>query len=336
MIKRKKDVKPAKRRACRKHDSFFKYIYSVPKNASALLRLAQRRTPALRRMLSSVDMETLEPIPGSFSTVGERGESDLAFRAKSLAGGPDAFVGVLLEHKSVRDSEVLAQTYRYVFEVMLNKSRSDFMWLPTKAIIIYNGISRWDPMAEFRKKGLGPFNGKLLPFECVMVNLSDIKDSDCEKAENAVAAVGALVMKHSFDPDGLRSVGDIIKLQLQKLDNAERATIVKKMELYLEMYIDQKLVKELVMAFKSIGQRMGFVSIADAKRKAMASGHRSGLKKGLAEGRAEGRAVGLQEGRAEGAYDKAREMALKMLAKNKPVEEIEEFTGLSKETILAL
>lgn len=165
-----------------------------------------------------------------------------------------------------------------------------------------------------------------------MVNLSDIKDSDCEKAENAVAAVGALVMKHSFDPDGLRSVGDIIKLQLQKLDNAERATIVKKMELYLEMYIDQKLVKELVMAFKSIGQRMGFVSIADAKRKAMASGHRSGLKKGLAEGRA----VGLQEGRAEGAYDKAREMALKMLAKNKPVEEIEEFTGLSKETILAL
>ena len=64
-----------------------------------------------------------------------------------------------------------------------------------------------------------------------MVNLSDIKDSDCEKAENAVAAVGALVI---------------------------------------------------------------------------------------------------------GAYDKAREMALKMLAKNKPVEEIEESTGLSKETILAL
>lgn len=95
-------------------------------------------------------------------------------------------------------------------------------------------------------------------------------------------------MKHSFDPDGLRSVVDIIKLQLQKLDNAERATIVKKMELYLEMYIDQKLVKELVMAFKSIGQRMGFVSIADAKRNAQESGQRSGLRKGLAQGLAEG------------------------------------------------
>ena len=37
------------------------------------------------------------------------------------------------------------------------------------------------------------------------------------------------------------------------------------------------------MAFKSIGQRMGFVSIADAKRMAEASGFRKGKKKGKKE-----------------------------------------------------
>ncbi len=41
------------------------------------------------------------------------------------------------------------------------------------------------------------------------------------------------------------------------------------------------------MAFKSIGQRMGFVSIADAKRMAEASGYRKGKKKGREEGREE-------------------------------------------------
>ena len=65
----------------RNHDPFLKYIYSVPKNTRTLLQLAQHRTPALRKMLSDVDMETLEPIPGSFSTVGERGEADLGFKA---------------------------------------------------------------------------------------------------------------------------------------------------------------------------------------------------------------------------------------------------------------
>jgi hypothetical protein len=35
----------------------------------------------------------------------------------------------------------------------------------------------------------------------------------------------------------------------------------------------------MIMAFKSIGQRMSFVSIADAKMKAEASGRRKGRKK---------------------------------------------------------
>lgn len=39
----------------------------------------------------------------------------------------------------------------------------------------------------------------------------------------------------------------------------------------------------MIMAFKSIGQRMGFVSIADAEMKAKASGLRKGMKKGREE-----------------------------------------------------
>ena len=140
----------------RKHDPFLKYIYSIPKNTRTLLQLAQRRTPALRKMLSDVDLATLEPIPGSFNTVGERGEADLAFKAKTQTGGLDAFVGILLEHKSVKENDVLSQIYHYVFEVMVNKnvkSDSAWTWLPTKAIIIYNGKTDWDPIADFKKKG---------------------------------------------------------------------------------------------------------------------------------------------------------------------------------------
>jgi predicted transposase/invertase (TIGR01784 family) len=55
-------------------------------------------------------------------------------------------------------------------------------------------------------------------------------------------------------------------------------------------------------------------------------------KEGLEEGRAEGRAEGL----TEGANAKAREMAKKMLEKNKPIEEIIEFTELSESEVLSI
>ena len=46
------------------------------------------------------------------------------------------------------------------------------------------------------------------------------------------------------------------------------------------------------MAFKSIGQRMGFVSIADVERKAEASGLRKGIKKRKSQQRKENESFG--------------------------------------------
>ena len=51
----------------------------------------------------------------------------------------------------------------------------------------------------------------------------------------------------------------------------DKATcIISKVKLYLEEYIDDNLIKELDMAFKSIGQKYGFVSAGDVRRKMVA------------------------------------------------------------------
>lgn len=267
----------------RKHDPFFRYIYAIPENARVLLRLAQYRNTSLRRMLASVDMETLEPIPGSYSNVKEWGEADLAFKA-SLKNGPEIFVGILLEHKSYRKKDVLSQIYRYVFEVMVNKGASDFGWYPTKAIIIYNGQNDWDPMAEFRAKYRGDFNGGELPFECVLVNLADIPDSKCFAEKNVEAAVGALVMKYAFDGEKLKGIVKQIVGMLSKMENDARAALVEKIELYLGEYIDEDIVEELHMRM-SIGQALGIVTAGDRRRAAERNGLRRGKKIGVKQER---------------------------------------------------
>ena len=237
-------------------------------------------------MLSTVDMDSLELIPGSFSNVKEWGESDLAFKAR-IKGGPEIFVGILLEHKSYLKKDVLSQIYRYTFEVMQNKGATDFGWLPTKAIIIYNGQSDWDPMAEFRSKYRGQFNGRELPFECVLVNLADIPDEACLREPNVEAAVGALVMKHAFDADGLRSVVGGLTKMLSRLENGARATLAEKIVVYLGEYLDEEVVEELRMRI-SIGQALGIKTAGDRLRAAERAADRRGRKRGLAQGLEQG------------------------------------------------
>ena len=270
----------------RKHDPFFRYIYAIPANTRSLLRLAKRKNPELRRMLSTVDMDSLELIPGSFSNVKEWGESDLAFKAR-IKGGPEIFVGILLEHKSYLKKDVLSQIYRYTFEVMRNKGATDFGWLPTKAIIIYNGQSDWDPMTDFRTKYRGQFNGRELPFECVLVNLADIPDEACLREPNVEAAVGALVMKHAFDADGLRSVVSGLTKMLSRLENGARATLAEKIVVYLGEYLDEEVVEELRMRM-SIGQALGIKTAGDRLRAAERAADRRGRKRGLAQGLEQG------------------------------------------------
>ena len=59
-------------------------------------------------------------------------------------------------------------------------------------------------------------------------------------------------------------------------------------------------------------------------------------KKGEAKGRAEGRAEGRTEGEAKGRAEGISAIAYNMLMRNKPIDEIMEYTGLTRAEIEAL
>jgi hypothetical protein len=296
----------------RDHDGFFHYVYGVPKNAKTLLNICRKSNHNLDRILSDVDLNTLVRLPGSYNEVGERGEADIAFKARILNGG-EINVGILMEHKSKRKKSVLNQVGRYALRVIMDHDDEVFSWIPTKAIIIYNGPTEWDPLAEFRKKARAKFQGNELPFECVLVNLANIDESVCLESDTPSAAIGAIAMKYAFNPEGFKAAISIVEKMLQKMPSEEQTTLIEKIILYLGEYIDEFAVEELQMAWKSIGQRMGFVSAGDARRAAEKEGRKEGFKRGLAEGRSEGHAEGRAEGRAEGhndAFDAMRKIGI--------------------------
>ena len=70
----------------RKHDGFFKYVYTVPQNAQAMLNILSLHSGDVHKILSNVNLATLEEIPERYHNVDEYGEADIAFKAKTTSG----------------------------------------------------------------------------------------------------------------------------------------------------------------------------------------------------------------------------------------------------------
>ena len=252
------------------HDAFFRWLFADVTHLRHLLELAAKVNMDVGEFLTAIDLDTLVRIPDSYSEVEETGDADLAFRVNVSTGAP-VLVGILVEHKSGRDSDVFNQIARYVRSVMKRFDKGHlFDGLPTMAIIFYNGRENWNPLEILERDYPKYFHGAVLPFRCAFVSMSDIPDSDSLACEDVAAGLGVAVMAHAYDKDKLLEILPKFKPLLQKLPDSEVSCLLNKISIYLGEYLGEEVLKELDMAFKSIGQKYGFVSAGDVYRQRIA------------------------------------------------------------------
>ncbi len=254
----------------RNHDPFFRWLFSDVGHLRNLLELASKVNFDVGEFISAINMDTLVRIPDSYSEVDDTGEADLAFRVNVSTGAP-ILVGVLLEHKSGRDPNVLDQIARYINSVMkiYDKNRA-FSGIPTMAIIFYNGRENWNPLKSLEEGYPEYFHGSVLPFRCVFVNMADIPDSDCLACEDVATGMGVAAMKYAYNKEQLLAILPRFRENLRKMPHSEVSCLLQKINIYLKEYVDEELLKELDMAFVSVGQKYGFVSAGDVFRQRLA------------------------------------------------------------------
>lgn len=316
-----------KNNARRAHDPFFRWLFADVKRLRLLLGFAGKVDREVGEFLSSVNLGTLERIPDSYSEVDETGDADLAFRVNVLTGAP-VLVGIMVEHKSGRDPDTINQIARYVRSVMkIHQENRVFDGLPTMAIIFYNGRENWNPLKNLEDGYPEFFHGRVLPFACSFVNMADIPDSDCLACEDIATGMGIMSMKYAFDSENLRTKLLQFKEFFRKLPADVGLTLLSKINVYLREYVDEDYLKELEMAFKSVGQKYGFVSAGDVFRKRLADA-RAETQKKVAEARA--------EAHQDGRNDERVAVALDMLSDNEPIEKIVKYSHLPKEKVVEL
>ena len=259
-----------KQAAKKPHDAFFRWLFADVKHLRYLLELAGKINIDVGEFLAAVNLDTLVRIPDSYSEVYETGDADLAFRVNVLTGAP-VFVGILVEHKSGRDANMFNQVARYMRSVMKRFDEGRlFDGLPTMAMIFYNGRDNWNPLELLEKDYPAYFHGMVLPFRCAFVNMSDIPDSDCLACEDVATGLGIAMMAHAYDKDAILDIFNRFKPRLRKMPDKECSCLLEKISLYLAEYFGKEVMKELNMAFKSIGQKYGFVSAGDSFRQEIA------------------------------------------------------------------
>ena len=317
------------------HDAFFRWLFSDVNHLRYLLELAGKINVDVADFLAAVNLDTLVRIPDSYSEVYETGDADLAFRVNVATGAP-VFVGILVEHKSGRDADLFNQLARYMRSVMKRFDEGRlFDGLPTMAMIFYNGRENWNPLEILEKDYPKYFHGMVLPFRCAFVNMSDIPDSDCLACEDVTTGLGIAAMAHAYDKNAFLEVFEQFKPKLQKLPSNELSCLLEKISLYLVEYLGEGVLQELNMAFKSIGQKYGFVSAGDVFRQKIADAEaRADEERRKAE--AEHQKADEERQKAEIAEAEKLSTAKKLVRDGViSVENAMAYFGYSKEQILA-
>lgn len=287
------------------HDPYVRSVLKDPARTAELLRLAARKNSNLAQFLATVNLDTLQEIPGAYSDTVSFGYSDLAFTVKLESDEPkqaELLVGILEEHKSYPDYSLIPQLVKYWYEIMVRNQKN----IPTIAIVLYNGQDSW----KFEKQVMFPnypeYYHKIgLPFILEVVDVSDIFSDDEISKISPKIALALVALKYVFSGDKLKKYLKPAIAGLKSLPKSEAEDFLAQTFIYLKKWFNGEAKEQFKMDFKKCSEVYGYKSIAEVEEEE--------LEAKLAE--------------------RNRELARKMLDYGDPVEKISIITGVPEEEI---
>lgn len=177
------------------HDRFFKETFSRIEVARDFFvnYLPERVTAVL-------NLNTLSLQSGSFVDE-ELGEqfADLLYQVDLHEAG-EAYLYVLLEHKSYPDPQTPFQLLRYLVRIWARDERDGETLRPIIPIVVYHGQKPWQIATDFGELFSGPeiLRSYWPTFRYELQDLSMLSDADIRGA--VLLQISLLVMKYIFDP----------------------------------------------------------------------------------------------------------------------------------------
>ncbi len=281
------------------HDSYFRSVFKAPDRAAELLRLVAKNNKSLAEFLKTVDLSTLTEISESFSDTETFGYADLAFTVR-IAGeeientgenegekakrSADLLVGILEEHKSSKDPNVVSQLVKYWYHIMVMTQKN----IPTVAIVFYNGRERWNLDVRTMFPDYPAYYHRIgLPFVLELVDIGDSFSTNEIRDISPKIALALVAMKYVFHGEKMQSHLRTAVKMLKELPRDEAESFLTQTFLYLKKLLPQEEKEEFQMDFVKTSEAYGYETIAEAEEKALAAKYEEGIGIGMERERRE-------------------------------------------------
>jgi len=174
------------------HDTFFKQIFSDPKRVKILLDIFAEDI--------AQDIHSITPVNTEiFSSKSQKFMPDLLFSCK--IENQDAYIRVVLEHKSYLDKELPIQLSYYNSAIWEEAIKEKEYYPPIINIVFYHGKGEWNipkSLPVVKNIKLEKYTSKL---NYILIDLNRVSDEDIisETYQDLCAQWAMLAMKHIFD-----------------------------------------------------------------------------------------------------------------------------------------
>ena len=189
------------------HDRFLRFAFADPE-------------PTLKAFLDTIDLSTLHGASENFSSDKHVGYSDLVFEAQIKDGGTAAlYVGIIAEHKSSEDSEVMKQISEYYHHLYLERKKD----VPVVAFIVYNGENDWDPLSETHYAEYPEFYHDIgYPFKVEFLDVGHAIDDKELKDFSPFTLVALTAMKYIWNAEQFSVSFREAAMRLLKWQNTDK------------------------------------------------------------------------------------------------------------------
>lgn len=296
------------------HDKRLRELFHNKKAFVSLLKDCVREP-----WIDDLDIDSLQRKDTGFMTTDfEKREVDVLWEGTIDNGKDRVMFYALNENQSRVDYRMSYRLLIYMTEILRDyynqsdpkeRKRKGFKFPVVVPIIFYTGRKKWSVSRHLKDMfaGYKRFGDSVLNFSYAIV---DVKGYD----ENSVQDFGSNLLKMMVLLEKSRNFDEIVetvkkhKGEIQELDEEEQRVFNIALDLFDQIYGKNQSYKLREIVYKENAGEVD-VMLADVLANA------KNLEKKI---------------RREGKEEKAIEMATKMLLKDKPMDEIIEFTGLSE------
>ena len=278
------------------HDSFFKQIFSDPKRAKLLIDIFAKDVGQDIHSITPVNIE-------KFSSKSQKFMLDLLFSCK--VEDQDAYIRVVLEHKSYLDKELPIQLLYYNAAIWEEAIKEKEYYPPIINIVFYHGKGDWNiptSLPVVKNTKLEKYTSKL---NYILINLNKVSDDELIKEAyiDFCFTSAVIAMKHVHE-------------NIEKIK-----AVFKSLVEYVQIHEDEEGYHCLFFSFNYISYVKGDTKEAENALKELIGGDKKamtliekwimeGLQKGKQEGLQEGLEKGLQEGLIKAKKDDIKSVIL--------------------------